>query len=94
MVAPGQRDGVAGLRSGEILAIFPGGRITVLDCIVTHLTATSYARGASPEAGSTVVLAETHKRHAFERFGDGAEYEFVPLAVESFGRSDKNTWDC
>ena len=59
----------------------PGGRITVLDCVVTHPKPASYVRGASQEAGFTAALAE--------RFGDGTGYELVPLPVESFGRSRK-----
>ena len=60
-----------------------------MDCIVTHLAAASYARGASQEAGSAAALAETRQRQAFERFGDGACYKLVPLAVEYFGRHGK-----
>ena len=62
MLAPGQRGGVAGLRRGDILAILPGGRITVFEYVVTHLAAASYARGACQEAGSMASLAETRKR--------------------------------
>jgi hypothetical protein len=90
LVAPSQRGGAAGLKRGDILAILPGGRIAVLDCVVTHPAAATYAQRASQEAGSAAALAETRKRQAFERFGDGAGYEFVPLAVESFGRLGKD----
>ena len=34
--------------------------------------------------------AETSKRRAFVLFGDGAGYEFLPLAGESFGRLGKD----
>ena len=67
----------------------PGGRITVLDCVVTNPAAASYAQRASQETGFAVALAETRKRQAFERFGNGAGYAFVPLAVESLGRLGK-----
>ena len=41
------------------------------------------------EARSTVALAETCKYRALMRFGDGPGYEFVPLALESFGCLEK-----
>ena len=43
-----------------------------------------YAPCASQAAGSEAVLAETRKRQAFERFGDGDGYEFVPVPVDAF----------
>ena len=44
LLAPGQRGGAACLRRGDILAILPWARIVVLDCVVTHPAAASYAR--------------------------------------------------
>ena len=90
LLAPGQRGGAAGLKRGDILAILPGGRIVVLDCVITHPAAASYARGASQQAGFAAAKAEANKRRAFEIFGDGAGYEFLPLAGESFGRLGKD----
>ena len=82
LLAPGRRGGVAGLRREDILDNLHGARIKVLDCAVTHTAAAFYA---SQEAGYVAAIAETRKCQAFERFGDGADYEFLPLAVESFG---------
>ena len=76
------------MKWGDILTILPGGRIVVLDCVVTHPAAASCARGASRQAGFAAAKAETSKCHAFE-LGDGAGYEFLPLAGESFGRLGK-----
>ena len=44
----------------------------------------SCAWDSSQEASSAAALAETHMHRAFERFGDGTVYEFLPSAVESF----------
>ena len=74
----------------DILAILPGGRLVVLDCVVTHSAAASYARGASRQAGFAAAKAETSKRRAFELFGDGAGYDFLPLAGDSIGRLGKD----
>ena len=62
MLAPGQCSGVAALWRGGILAILPGNRITVLDYVVTHPCAASYAQSASQGAGSAAVMDETWKR--------------------------------
>ena len=72
------------MKRGDILAILPGGRIVVLDCVITHPAAASYTRSASQQAGYAAAKAETNKRRAFEIFGDGAGYEFSPLAGESY----------
>ena len=55
-------------------------------CVVTHLVGALYILGASQLAGFAAVKAENHTRRAFELFGDGAGYAFLPLAGESFGR--------
>ncbi len=80
------RGGAAGLRRGDILAVMPGGRIAVLDCVVTHPAAASYVREAARTTGSAAAKAEHDKRREFRAHGENAGYDFVPLAVESFGR--------
>ena len=72
------------LKRGDILAILPGGRITVLECIVTNLAAASCTQSASEDARSAAALTETHTHQAFERFGEGCK--FVPLAVDFFSQ--------
>ena len=62
-VAPEQRGGATSLRRRGILAILPTGCIVVLDCVVTHSAATSYA---SLQLHVFVAAkAETRKRSAF-----------------------------
>jgi hypothetical protein len=79
----------AGQRRGDILAVLPGGRIVVLDYVVTHPTAASYVVAASQTDGSAAMKAEDRKRRAFATFGAGSAFDFVPLAVESYGRWGK-----
>ena len=74
LLAPGQCGGAAGLKRGYILVILPNGRIVVLDCVVTHPAAASYAHGAQRQAGFAAAKAETNKHHVFELIGDGAGY--------------------
>ena len=47
------------MRRGDILAILPQGRNVVLNCVVTHLTVSLYARGVSQLAGCAATHAET-----------------------------------
>jgi hypothetical protein len=83
--APVGRD-AAGQRRGDILAVMPDGRIVVLDCVITHPAASSYVAAASAETGSAAAQAERRKRRDFATFGQGSAFEFMPLAVESYGR--------
>lgn len=78
--------GAAGQRRGDILAVLPGGRIVVLDVVVTHPAAASYVVAASQTNGSAAKKAEERKRRQFAEFGAGSAFEFVPLAIESYGR--------
>ena len=85
LAAPGAQ-GAAGLHRGDILVVWPDGRVRILDCVVTHPAAASFVRDAAEAAGSAAAKAETRKRRAFGEFGEGSAFEFVPLAVESYGR--------
>jgi hypothetical protein len=78
--------GVAGLRRGDILTVWPDGRVRVMDCVVTHPAAASFVHDAAEVAGSAAAKAELRKQRAFDEFGEGSAYDFIPLAVESFGR--------
>ena len=49
-----------------------GGYIIVLDCVVTHACAASYAQGVSQLAGFAAAKIETKTHCAFKLFGDGA----------------------
>ena len=53
---------------------------------VTHPAAASYVQGASQLAGFSAAKAERVSIALFKLFGDGAGYEFLLLAGESFGR--------
>ena len=80
------RGGDAGLRRGDILCAMPDGRVVVLDCVVTHPTAASYVERAARETGWAAARAEREKIQKFNAFGQGAAFDFCPLAVESYGR--------
>jgi hypothetical protein len=61
--------------------------MAVLDCSnVTHHAAATYVLAASRTPGAAAALAERNKRREYEASGDGAGHDFVPLAVESYGR--------
>jgi hypothetical protein len=81
-----QRRASAGLQRGDILAVLPSGRVVVLDCVVTHPAAASYVRAAARITGSAAARAEAAKRREFAAHQGAVGFEFVPLAVESFGR--------
>ena len=81
-----QREGAEGQRRGDILAVLPGGRISVLDVVVTHPAAPSYVAAAARSDGAAAKRAADRKQQEFCRFGDQAQYTFVPFAVETYGR--------
>ena len=84
---PARSSGVSeGLRRGDVLAVLPDGRIVIIDVVVRHSAAPSYAREASRYDGAAARHAERLKRREFAHFADGAQYDFVPFAVESYGR--------
>ena len=65
----------------------------VMDCVVTHPVAASYVHVASQLAGFAAAKAETKtiKCQAFELIGDGAGYEFLTLAGESYERQPRSS---
>jgi hypothetical protein len=84
--APGQPGGAAGMRRGDIFAVMADGRLVVADVVIAHPSAASYVVAASRAAGEAAKIAERRKRSAFAAIGEGAGYDFVPLAAESYGR--------
>ena len=82
----GQHAGPEGQRRGDILTVLPDGRVIIVDIVVTHPAAPTYARAAARTDGAAAERAANQKRAEFRSFADGAQYEFVPFAVESFGR--------
>lgn len=77
----------AGSRRGDILTLMPDGRTVVLDTVVTHPSASTYVRRAAAETGFAAERAALEKHRNFKEIaGDGAGYQFVPLAMESYGR--------
>ena len=51
-----------------------------------RLKAEAEARLKAEAEAEAAAKAETRKRRSLEEFGDDSAYDFVPLAVESFGR--------
>lgn len=85
LAAPGAQ-GAATQRRGDILVVWPDGGVRILDCVVTHPAAASYVRDAAEAGGSAAAKAEARKRADFAEVGEGSAFDFVPLAVESYGR--------
>jgi hypothetical protein len=75
-----------GQRRGDIMAILPGGQIDIVDVVVTHPARQDCLGQACTRAGLAAQRAEEGKVRAFRRFGDAGQYEFVPFALESYGR--------
>ncbi len=81
---PQRRD--AGLHRGDVMAILPGGEIAVADVVVTHPAQQDYLGRACRRDGFAAGEAERAKVREFRKFGDAGQYEFVPFALESYGR--------
>ena len=65
----------------------PDGKISVVDVKVVHPCQQKYVQGASATAGHAATKAEREKVTEFRRIGeDAAQYDFVPFAVETYGR--------
>jgi hypothetical protein len=75
-----------GLRRGDIMAILPGGQIDILDIVVAHTARRDYLGQSCTRAGYAAQRAADDKVRDFKKFGDAGQYEFVPFAVESYGR--------
>ena len=75
-----------GQRRGDILAVLPGWQIDIVDVVVTHPVQHATLKGASKHAGHAAQRAEDGKVRAFRKFADAGQYEFVPFALESYGR--------
>ena len=75
-----------GQRRGDIMAVLPGGQIDIVDVVVTHPARQDCLGQACTRAGFAAKRAEDGKVREFRRFGDAGQYEFVPFAVESYGR--------
>ena len=57
-----------------------------MDVVVTHPARQDCLGQACTRAGLAAQRAEDGKVRAFRRFGDAGQYEFVPFALESYGR--------
>ena len=68
------------------MAVLPGGQIDIVDVVVTHPVQHATLKGASEHAGHAAQRAEDGKVRAFRKFADAGQYEFVPFALESYGR--------
>jgi hypothetical protein len=75
-----------GQRRGDIMATLPSGQIDILDIVVTHPARRDLLGQTCSRAGFAAKRAKDGKARNFRRFGDRGQYEFVPFAVESYGR--------
>ena len=75
-----------GAKRGDLVASLPGGRVIVGDVVVAHPLAPSHLRAAAERSGATAATAADGKRERLGAVCEGAGYEFVPLAHESYGR--------
>lgn len=78
--------GNEGMHRGDILCILPDGSMLIIDVVITHPGAPTYAQRAARVDGYAAKRAAQEKTRDFEKFADGAQYGFVPFAVESYGR--------
>ncbi len=79
--------GVAGQRRGDIMVVLPSGKISIVDVVVTHPSQQAHVNQASTRSGHAAAHAERSKVSEFRRIGeDAGQYDFVPFAVESYGR--------
>ena len=59
----------------------------MLDAVVTHPGSPTYERRAAEETGHAAEQRALTKHRDFKNIaGEGAGYQFVPLAMESYGR--------
>jgi hypothetical protein len=87
LAAPGAQHGNARGKRGDIITVMPDGRVLILDAVVTHPAAASYVAAASQTTGAAAARAERDKGRKYADMAqEDAGYEFVPLAVESYGR--------
>jgi hypothetical protein len=79
--------GVAGQRRGDVLVVLPSGQISIVDVVVTHPSQQAHVHQACTRPGHAAAQAERSKVAEFRRIGeDAGQYDFVPFAVESYGR--------
>lgn len=82
-----QQGGNAGQRRGDILVVLPSGKINIVDVVVTHPSQVKYVNQACTRAGHAAAREEVRKVAQFQEIGaDAGQYDFVPFAVESYGR--------
>ena len=70
-------------------------RISVVDVKVVHPCQKKNFQGASATAGHAATKAECEKVTKFTRIGeDAAQYDFIPFAVETYGRLGASAQSC
>ena len=81
----------SGQRRGDILVVLPSGQISIVDVVVTHPCQQAYVSQACTRVGHAAARAEAAKVAQFRSMGvDAGQYDFVPFAVESYGRLGAN----
>ncbi len=86
-----------GLRRGDIIAMFAGGRVVVADVRVTHAAAPAYTKAdgdkanvrAHKKTGAAAEDGEKEKRRNARRITEGAGFGFWPLVTETGGLHGK-----
>ena len=81
----GEKDKV-GEHRADLITLLPGGRHVMVDVTVVHPLGVKALPSASHTNGATAKAAEQDKVEKWRAFADGAQYEFVPFALESYGR--------
>ena len=78
--------GKEGLHRADLLTILPGGRHVMVDVTLTHPLRSKVLAGASRDDASAARAAERRKVNDWKQFTGNPAYEFVPFAIESFGK--------
>ena len=68
------------------MAVMPGGQIVIVDAVVWHTARQDCLTAGSLRAGVAAQRAGEGKVRRFREFGDAGQYEFVPFALEWYGR--------
>ena len=79
-------EGEEGLHRADILAILPGGRSVMIDVTIVHPLGSKRVSSAWHTFGAAAKWAEKRKWEKWQGFVDKPQYEFVPFAVETYGR--------
>lgn len=86
--AEGGEAGAKGKHRSDILTVLPGGRHVMIDVTVVHPLQSKFLNTASREDGVVAKAAAREKVVEWQQFTDHPAYEFVPFALETYGKLD------